>query len=109
MAAAPAPAPAPSSPQPAAAPESAPVRVTVLFFARARDEFGVPQLELEFPAGSSVSAVRSALLKRTPSSAALFATPGTCIARNCDAVEDEASEVLADGDELSVIPPVSGG
>jgi molybdopterin synthase catalytic subunit len=81
------------------------VRIRVLLFAACREVAGASQLELELADGARVAdalaslAVREARLERF--------LAGSRWARNDGFVGADAA--LEDGDELAVIPPVSGG
>jgi molybdopterin converting factor subunit 1 len=81
------------------------MNVVVKLFAAARELAGQSQIGLELPAGADVSTVRQALIKRAPQLAPLAAR--SMIALNAEYVPDAAS--IVDGDELALIPPVSGG
>ena len=76
------------------------VRVKVRLFAALREQVGARSLELELPDGATVADVWAAL-EHGPE------PPGLVYARNRSYVGREV--VLADGDEVAVIPPVSGG
>jgi molybdopterin synthase catalytic subunit/molybdopterin converting factor small subunit len=74
--------------------------VRVRLFAALRERAGYGQLELELPEGSSVGDVWAALgLGDEP--------PGLLFARN--RIYAERTQALENGDEVAVIPPVSGG
>ena len=74
--------------------------VRVRLFAALRERAGSGELELELPEGSSVGDVWAALgLGDEP--------PGLLFARN--RTYAERTQVLEPGDEVAVIPPVSGG
>jgi MoaE-MoaD fusion protein len=76
------------------------VKVRVRLFAGLRERAGTGQLEIELPDGAVVGDVWPALdLDGEP--------PGLLFARNREYSAREAK--LADGDEIAVIPPVSGG
>jgi molybdopterin converting factor small subunit len=82
-------------------------RVRVLLFASARELAGVGEYEAVLPAGSRASALR-ALLK------ARFVLLGVAadeapLAVNQAYIGPSADPVLADGDEVALIPPISGG
>jgi molybdopterin converting factor subunit 1 len=79
--------------------------MTVKLFAAAREIAGRDSIALELPAGSSVAELRRALARCVPALTALLAK--SAIAVNHDFAED--SRVLDLGDEVAVIPPVSGG
>lgn len=81
------------------------VRVRVLLFAACRELAGTGELVLDLAAGARVSDALARLSEREPRLARFL--PGCRHARNDHFVT--ADEPLADGDELAVIPPVSGG
>lgn len=74
----------------------------VLLFAALRDAAG-PSVEVSLPAGATVRELRAELARVLP--AALLAR--SAIAVNHE-YADDSREVRA-GDEVAVIPPVSGG
>jgi molybdopterin converting factor subunit 1 len=81
------------------------VKVRVVLFGRAADQAGPRELELEVPAGATLHGVVETLAERYPAVAWLGRASRP--ARNQEyAAWDEA---VADGDEVSFIPPVSGG
>ena len=81
------------------------IRVTVKLFAAYQEAYGVPELQLELPQGMTVMQMCDRILTERPELENLrnitrfgvnlqFAEPNT---------------VLQDGDEVVLIPPVSGG
>lgn len=81
------------------------MRITVRLFAIQRELVGERHVELDLPDGATVADGWAGLVARFPALA-----PGrdsVRFARNGDYAD--AEEQLADGDELAVIPPVSGG
>ncbi len=81
------------------------ISVTVKLFAAYQEAYGVPQLTLELPAGTAVAAVRDRLLHDHPE-----LEPWRDLTRfgvNLAFVEPDT--LLQDGDEVVLIPPVSGG
>lgn len=81
------------------------MRIRVRLFAALADGAGCRTLDLELPAGARAEAVRTALAARFPR------LEGLC-GRSAFAVNAEyaaADRLLADGDEVALIPPVSGG
>src|SRR6266851_3919918 len=80
------------------------VRVLVRLFASYREAAGVGHIELDLPLGAKVRDAIAEIAKRHP-----LITEGrkVVIARNRDYVTPD--EPLADGDEVALIPPVSGG
>jgi MoaE-MoaD fusion protein len=81
------------------------VRVRVRLFAMQRELAGTRQLDLELPGGSTIDDAWDALVARVPALAPGRAT--VRFARN--AAYAPAETALADGDEVAMIPPVSGG
>jgi MoaE-MoaD fusion protein len=81
------------------------MRVRVRLFAIQRELAGAREVELELPAGASIEDAWTALVAIHPALA-----PGRAyvrFARNAEYAD--ADTPLADGDELAIIPPVSGG
>ncbi len=79
--------------------------IQVLLFASLKDALGTDQLALELPAGARVADVLHALAEREPK-----ITPWlqhVRVARNLDYAA--ADEEVRQGDEIALIPPVSGG
>ncbi|HXQ96283.1 MAG TPA: molybdenum cofactor biosynthesis protein MoaE [Candidatus Acidoferrales bacterium] len=79
--------------------------VRVRLFARQRELAGTSRLDLAVPEGAAVGDAWTALVVRFPALAP--GRPYVRFARN--GVYADASERLADGDELACIPPVAGG
>ena len=79
--------------------------VTVLFFAGARERVGVGRVELDVSAGADLGAVVDRAIASTGVEYEL--PENVMLARN--GVYADRSTVLSDGDEIAVIPPVSGG
>lgn len=80
-------------------------QVTVKLFAAYQDAYGLPELLLTLPDGATVADVRDRLLCDRPE---LEQWRGvTRFGVNLQFVEDNA--VLQNGDEVVLIPPVSGG
>jgi molybdopterin converting factor subunit 1 len=78
---------------------------TVLLFAAARDLAGTDTASVTLAPGATVGQLRAALARDLPALAALLAK--SAVAVNHDFAEDD--RVLVVGDEVAVIPPVSGG
>ncbi len=79
--------------------------ITVKLFAAYQEAYGVPELKLEFPSSTPVSAVQQHLLAEHPE-----LEPWRNLTRfgiNLEFVEPDT--ILRDGDEVVLIPPVSGG
>jgi molybdopterin synthase catalytic subunit len=81
------------------------MRVTVRFFASIRERLRRDAADVEVPAGSTVADLWAMLCAAHP---VLDEMRGSVsFARNREYVE--RSQPLAEGDEVAVIPPVSGG
>jgi molybdopterin converting factor subunit 1 len=81
------------------------VRITVKLFAVLRDRAGQSELLLDLPDDAPASAALEQLVNRFPSLSALL--PRAACAVNRTYVPTDT--ILHDGDELALIPPVSGG
>ena len=81
------------------------MRVTLKLFGSLRELAGTRTLELELPAGAKVEDVREALAARLPAAAPLG--PRVAVAVNHELALP--GTLLADGDEVALLPPVSGG
>ena len=79
--------------------------VTVRLFAILRERAGVGVVQLQLPESATVQAASQLLAERYPSLADFL--PRVAFAANQQYVRTDAP--LFDGDELAVIPPVSGG
>ena len=79
------------------------VRISVRLFATYREQLGTAQLAVDLPAGSTAADAVALLAARLPA----LREGRHLLARNREYVE--ATAALADGDELALIPPVSGG
>ncbi len=82
-----------------------PMRLTVKLFAILRERAGVSEIGLDLPEGATVADAARALADRLPGLCGLEA-------RSAYAVNQayvDAATVLRSGDELALIPPVSGG
>jgi molybdopterin synthase catalytic subunit len=81
------------------------VRIRVRLFAIQRELAGAREVALDLPAGATVEAAWSALVARHP-----VLAPGRSSVRFAVNGEYAAPDTgLADGDEVAMIPPVSGG
>jgi molybdopterin synthase catalytic subunit len=84
------------------------MQITVLFFARARDVTGVQSMHLEFEeerVGSDRAI--SAVVRRYPD---LESVLRSCLLAINQVYADKLpNQELKDGDELAIIPPLSGG
>ncbi|MHB8420182.1 MAG: molybdenum cofactor biosynthesis protein MoaE [Myxococcales bacterium] len=81
------------------------MRVTLLFFAAAREAAGCARTELELPDGATAAQAKAAALERFPS-LARFAT-SLQLAVDREIAEPEAR--LHEGAEVALLPPVAGG
>ena len=81
------------------------MRIEVKLFAQARERVGSGVARLELPAGSSVDDALDALERVHPALAEL--RPHLAVA--LDGALAGRSDALADGNELALLPPVSGG
>ena len=81
------------------------ITITLKLFAIYQEALGVPEQTLALPAGITAGEVRDRLIKSHPTLAQWKDL--TRFGINLQFVE--ASATLKDGDELVLIPPVSGG
>jgi molybdopterin converting factor subunit 1 len=79
--------------------------ITVHFFAAAAERMMCRSLEAPCPVGFTVSDLRSLLTSSSPSLADLL--PRCAVAVNHEYADDD--QPLHPGDEVAIIPPVSGG
>jgi len=79
--------------------------IRVRLFAILRDRAGTPELTLELASGAIASTVVARIAEQVPTIRELL--PRVAIAVNREYVKPD--HVLQDGDELALIPPVSGG
>ena len=81
------------------------MNVTVKLFAVLRDKAGTGELTLDLPAGATVESAGRAVVERLPALREHTRAIAYAVNRNYA----PASTPLHDGDELALIPPVSGG
>jgi MoaE-MoaD fusion protein len=81
------------------------MRVRVKLFAIVKERAGVGETLLDLPDGATVAAAAGALKEEFPAVAAFLDRAAFAVNREYV----DAAAVLRDGDELAVIPPVSGG
>jgi molybdopterin synthase catalytic subunit len=81
------------------------VKISVRAFAAVRDIVGRPEIALEVPEGMTAGRLLQQLAAEYPRLRALV--PSLRLAVNREYAEE--TRLLADGDELAIIPPVSGG
>ena len=79
--------------------------ITILLFAQARERAGRARGSLELPEGSRVSDALAALEREHPELAALW--PHLAVAVDQRLARPDTP--LADGSELALLPPLSGG
>jgi len=85
------------------------MRVTVLYFGVLRDRFGVRDEVVEVEAGSSVGELVSVLLARTSNHAMATEQLKRSLAVAVNREYCSPVDILRDGDEVALLPPVSGG
>ena len=81
------------------------MRVTVLFFAQARERAGRASAELSLPEGSRLSDALAARAREHPALEPLW--PHLAVAVSGRLAQPDTP--LAEGAELALLPPVSGG
>ena len=79
------------------------MKVTVLVFASYAEALGRESLDLDLPAGSTVTSCVEAVRRLAGDGV----PPGPLVAVNRRYAKPDAP--LADGDEVALIPPVAGG
>jgi sulfur-carrier protein len=82
-----------------------PMRVRVLYFAILKDVFGCEREELELPVGATVGGLLEVLRGRRGSVGEVWGSIAVAVNQEYAAV----GRVLMDGDEVALLPPVSGG
>jgi molybdopterin converting factor subunit 1 len=80
------------------------MRITVKLFAAAREFAGWDQRDLELPAGATLAHVRQRIAELLPGWPMLSSSAFAVNQRFA-----RAEQALAEGDEVAVLPPVSGG
>ena len=81
------------------------VKIALLAFASAGDILGTGETTLELPPRTTLAQLKTLLEERHPQLGALWTR--LAIAVNGDLVSEDTA--LADGDEVALLPPVSGG
>jgi molybdopterin synthase catalytic subunit len=79
--------------------------VTLLFFSTSRTAAGCGSAKIDLPEGASAADGLDEAIRRFPQLRAL--RPALLLAKNREWCSPEAT--LAEGDELAIMPPVSGG
>ena len=82
-----------------------PLSITVKLFAAYQEAYGVPELPLQLPEGTTVAAVRDRLLADHPE----LERWRDVTRFGVNLLFVEADTPLQSGDEVVLIPPVSGG
>jgi molybdopterin converting factor subunit 1 len=81
------------------------MRIRVLAFATAAEALGSDRAEIELAEGGSLADLKRALALRSPALAARLET----LALAVDGEIARETRPLVDGDEVALLPPVSGG
>lgn len=81
------------------------MRVTIKLFAVLRERAGRAEVGLDVPAGTTAAQAAGKLVEEIPALAGLIGRAAFAVNRGY--VKPDA--VLCEGDELALIPPVSGG
>jgi molybdopterin converting factor subunit 1 len=79
------------------------MKITVLFFAGAREKLGAGKLERELPEGATLQALIDTLYRAYPQ------LEGFKVKFAVNAAYAQAETLLRDGDQVACIPPVGGG
>ena len=83
------------------------MKVRVLYFASAREASGLSEEAIELKGPETSDKLMETLILRHP---ALGSVMKSCVlALNQEYMTREESRVLQDGDEIAIIPPLSGG
>lgn len=81
------------------------MKINVLFFASCREVIGMKKLVMDLDGGVTIAGIRKRIVCQFPQLAGVSKT--LQFARNSEYVAEDTP--LQDGDEVAVIPPVSGG
>jgi molybdopterin converting factor subunit 1 len=81
------------------------MRVNVLYFGTLKDLFALEQESLDVPDGASVELLLSVLRARTSKQSDIWRSLAVAVNRDYAAL----TTVLREGDEVALLPPVSGG
>ena len=79
--------------------------VKILFFATFREKTGVREITIEFQTGANISDIKALLLEKYPNLTSSMDT--MIVAMNHEFAFDE--NLVQDGAEIAIFPPVSGG
>ena len=80
------------------------MRVRILLFAQYRDAVGSSEVAVELPAGATAADAVATLLAQRPTP---IIPPKPVVAVNLSYAS--LADVLNDGDEVALLPPVAGG
>ena len=80
----------------------------VLLFGRLKDAFGAPSIALPEGAGTAAE-LRELLANANPDLAPMLRSKSVRIAVNQALIADEAGARISHGDEIALLPPLSGG
>lgn len=81
------------------------MRVDVLYFGTLKDLFGLEQQPLDVPDGATVQTLLSLLQAQTSKQSDVWRALAVAVNREYAGL----STALHDGDEVALLPPVSGG
>ena len=81
------------------------VEIRTLFFASYKDLLGTGEIQVDLPAGATVSDLVSALRSRGGAFTVLPTAPVVAL----NMTYTDPTSLLSDGDEGALIPPVAGG
>lgn len=81
------------------------MRVNVLYFGTLKDLFALQQEPLNLPEGATVELLLSLLRAQTSKQSDIWRTLAVAVNRDYAGL----STVLREGDEVALLPPVSGG
>jgi molybdopterin converting factor small subunit len=81
------------------------MKVTIKLFAILKDRAGAGELSLELPIGATAGYAAETLARKYPDLAKYLPSSGYAVNREYV----PPTSLLHDGDELALIPPVSGG
>jgi molybdopterin synthase catalytic subunit len=81
------------------------MRINIKLFAILRDRAGTSEVALELPDGATVAEAAAKLAETFPTMRSLLERAAFAVNQSYS----KADTALADGDELALIPPVSGG
>jgi len=90
------------------------MRIRVRHFARVRELTGTPAESLELPEGYSISRLLEKLLELHPPLNLIESSNGNIMLHRgysvfVNGVHSDRDSELHDGDEVAIIPPISGG